>query len=95
MIATEGWAEIGALHRRDSLSEREIARRLGIAQVMVDRALTSDRTPRYPRPAVATSFPRVGPLLRELLLQAPSMPGMVIAERIGLITHLGIRRSVI
>ena len=55
----EDWAEIRALHRRDGVSKREIARRLGISRVTVDRALASDRPPRYSRPAVATSFTAV------------------------------------
>lgn len=79
----EDWAEIRALHRRDGLSKREIARRLGISRVTVDRALASDRPPRYSRPAVATSFTPVEPLVRELLRGTPSMPVTVIAERIG------------
>lgn len=79
----EDWAEIRVLHRRDGLSKREIARRLGISRVTVDRALASDRPPRYSRPAVETSFTPVEPLVRELLRVTPSMPVTVIAERIG------------
>ncbi len=83
VITLEDWAEIRALHRRDGVSKREIARRLGISRVTVDRALASDRPPRYSRPAVATSFTVVEPLVRELLRATPSMPVTVIAERIG------------
>ena len=79
----EDWAEIRALHRRNGLSKREIARRLGISRVTVDRALASDRPPQYSRPALATSFTPVEPLVRELLRATPSMPVTVIAERIG------------
>ncbi len=79
----EDWAEIRALHRRDGLSKREFARRLGISRVTVDRALASDRPPQYSWPAVATSFTPVEPLVRELLRATPSMPVTVIAERIG------------
>ena len=79
----EDWAEIRALHRRDGLSKREIARRLGISRVTVDRALASDRPPKYSRPKVATSFTPVEPVVRELLRATPSMPVTVIAERIG------------
>ena len=79
----EDWAEIRVLHRRDGLSKREIARRLGVSRVTVDRALASDRPPRYSRPAVATSFTPVEPLVRELLRSTPGMPVTVIAERIG------------
>lgn len=83
MIPMEDWAEIRVLHRRDGLSKREIARQLGISRVTVDRALASDRPPRYSRPPVETSFTPVEPLVRELLRSTPSMPVTVIAERIG------------
>ena len=83
MISMEDWAEIRVLHRRDGLSKREIARRLRISRVTVDRALASDRPPRYSRPPVETSFTPVEPLVRELLRGTPSMPVTVIAERIG------------
>lgn len=57
----------------------------------MDRALASDRPPQYSRPAVATSFTPVEPLVRELLRATPSMPLTVIAERInwsGSVTNL-------
>ncbi len=83
VITLEDWAEIRALHRRDGVSKREIARRLGISRVTVDRALASDRPPRYSRPVVATSFTAVEALVRELLRATPLMPVTVIFERIG------------
>jgi transposase len=79
----EDWAEIRALYRRDGLSKREIARRLGISRVTVDRALASDRPPKYARPQVVTAFTLVEPVVRELLRVTPSMPVTVIAQRIG------------
>lgn len=79
----EDWAEIRVPHRRDGLSKREIARRMRISRVTVDRALASDRPPQYSRPVVDTSFTPVEPLVRALLRGTPSMPVMVIAERIG------------
>jgi transposase len=71
------------LHRRDGLSKREIAKRLGISRVAVDRAWASDRPPRYSRPPVETSFTPVEPLVREPLRGTPLMPVTLIAERIG------------
>ena len=79
----EDWAEIRVLHRRDGLSKREIARRLGISRVTVDRALSSDRPPRYERPPVDTMFTRFEPAVRDLLKAFPAMPTTVIAERVG------------
>ena len=49
----------------------------------VDRALASHRPPKYSRPAVATVFTSVEPVVRELLRATPSMPVTVIAEWIG------------
>lgn len=65
------------------MSKREIARRLGISRVTVDRALASDRPPKYSRPHVVTAFTPVEARVRELLQVTPSMPETVIAERIG------------
>ena len=39
------WSEIQVLARRDGLSPREIARRLGISRVAVKRALAAVRPP--------------------------------------------------
>jgi transposase len=83
VIPLEDWSEIRVLHRRDGLSKREIARRLGISRVTVDRALASDRPPRYERPSVETMFTSVEPAVRELLKSFPAMPTTVIAERVG------------
>lgn len=47
----EDWAEIRQLHRAESVSIKEIARRLGVARNPVRAALASDRPPRYERAA--------------------------------------------
>ena len=49
MIPVEDRAEIRVLNRRDKVSRRGIARRLGISRATVDRAVASDGTPRYAR----------------------------------------------
>ena len=56
----EDWSEIGVMHRRDKVSRRESARRLGISRTMVDRALASDDPPRYARPPVEVEMARMG-----------------------------------
>ena len=50
------WSEIQVLARRDGLSHREIARRLGISRVTVRRALVSDGPPEYERAAGPTGI---------------------------------------
>ena len=45
----EDWSEIQVLARREGLSQREIARRLGISRVTVKRALVSEGPPGYER----------------------------------------------
>ena len=67
----------------DGVSQRQLARDLGIGRSTVERALDSDRPPKYERPAVATSFTPFEPLVRHLLASTPDMPATVIAERVG------------
>jgi hypothetical protein len=55
---------------------------LGIGQATVDRALASDRPPKYERPPVPTSFAPFEARVRELLSETPEMPATVIAERV-------------
>lgn len=75
---------IRRLHRGDGLSQRAIARQLGIARATVASALAADRPPRYERPAVTSSaWVEVEPAVRRLLADTPTMPATVIAERAG------------
>ena len=82
MISVEDWALIRRLVA-DGVPQRQVARDLGVGRSTVERALTSDRPPKYERPPVATSFTPVEPLVRQLLAAHPSMPATVIAERVG------------
>ena len=67
----------------DGVPQRQVARDLGVGRSTVERALASDRPPKYERPAVPTSFEPFEPLVRQLLIATPDMPGTVIAERVG------------
>jgi transposase len=67
----------------DGVSQRRVARDLGVGRSTVERALASDRPPRYERPAAATSFTAFEPAVRQLLAKTPDMPATVIAERVG------------
>ncbi len=67
----------------DGVPQRQVARDLGIGRSTVERALASDRPPKYERPPAATSFEPFEPLVRALLKTTPDMPATVIAERVG------------
>ena len=78
----EDWALIRRLVA-DGVPQRQVARDLGIGRSTVERALASDRPPRYERPPVPTSFTAFEPAVRQLLAKTPDMPATVIAERVG------------
>ena len=78
----EDWALIRRLVA-DGVPRRQVARDLGIGRSTVERALASDRPPKYERPAVPTSFTPFEPAVRQLLTATPDMPATVIAERVG------------
>lgn len=67
----------------DGVPQRQVARELGIGRSTVERALASDRPPKYERPAGPTSFTPFEPAVRQLLVKTPDMPATVIAERVG------------
>ena len=78
----EDWALIRRLVA-DGVSKRQVARDLGIGRATVDRAVASDRPPKYERPPVVTSFTPFEARVRALLAEHPEMPASVIAERVG------------
>ncbi len=60
-----------------------IAARLGISRTTVIKAVGSDSPPRYERSAKPTSFTPFAARVRELLVETPTMPATVLAERVG------------
>jgi transposase len=78
----EDWALIRRLVA-DGVPQRQVARDLGIGRSTVERALASDRPPKYERAAVSTAFTPFEPLVRQLLITTPDMPATVVAERVG------------
>jgi hypothetical protein len=78
----EDWALIRRLVA-DGVPQRQVARDLGIGRSTVERALASDRPPKYERPTVLTSFTPFEPHVRRLLKGTPDMSATVIAERVG------------
>lgn len=83
MISLEDWALIRHLHRSEGLSQRAIARQLGIARDTVAAAVASDGPPKYERTAVASAIDAVEPRIRALLSTYPQLPATVLAERVG------------
>lgn len=79
----EDWALIRHLHYSEKVSQRGIARQLGIARDTVANALAADHPPKYERPAVASRISEAEPRIRAMLSAYPTMPATVIAERIG------------
>lgn len=81
MISVEDWALIRRLVA-DGVPQRQVARQLGIGRSTVDRALASNRPPKYERPPRPTSFTPFEAQVRALLGEHPDMPATVIAERV-------------
>lgn len=79
----EDWALIRHLHRGEGLSQRAIARQLGIARDTVAAAVASDGPPKYERASAPSAIDAVEPRIRALLSVYPQLPATVIAERVG------------
>jgi hypothetical protein len=60
-----------------------IAARLGISRTTVIKAVNSTSPPVYERKAAPTSFTPFEARVRALLVDVPTMPAMVLAERVG------------
>jgi hypothetical protein len=81
VISVEDWALIRRLVA-DGVPRRQVAVQLGIGRATVDRALASDRPPKYERASVPTSFSPFEARVRAMLSEHPEMPATVIAERV-------------
>ena len=66
------WARVRAL-AADGLSQREIARRLGINRRTVERMLASEQPPRYRRAPTGSQLDPFEPVLRRLLEEWPQI----------------------
>ncbi|MEY2847382.1 MAG: hypothetical protein RI885_47 [Actinomycetota bacterium] len=78
----EDWALIRRLVAEGE-PKAKIAARLGISRTTVIKAVGSDAPPRYERVGKPTSFTPFEARVRELLVETPTMPATVLAERVG------------
>jgi transposase len=79
VVSALEWAEIRAL-ARDGVSQREIARRLGINRRTVARALGSDGPPRYVRAPAGSQLDPLMPVIRRVLEQWPEIKAPRLTE---------------
>ena len=91
----EKWAEVRVLFHREGLTQRGIARRLGISRDTVKNALESEEPPKYERAPASTGFDPFRAQVMAVLRDYPQMPVTVLAQRIGWPTSItNLRRHV-
>jgi transposase len=73
------WAQVRTL-AAEGLSQREIARRLGINRRTVIRLAGSEQPPRYRRAAVGSQLAPLEPVLRQLIEEWPQIKAPRVAE---------------
>jgi transposase len=83
VITLDVWAQIRHRYATEKISKRELAKQLGVSRGTVDRALEAERPPKYERKPAGSSFDAYAPQVRALLVQTPTMPASVLAERVG------------
>ncbi|MBG6107403.1 DDE-type integrase/transposase/recombinase [Frigoribacterium sp. CG_9.8] len=79
----DDWAKIRQLFSTGEHSKREIGRLVGVSRGTVERALGTDRLPKYQRAAVGSGFDAFALQVRALLAVTPTMPASTLAERVG------------
>ena len=77
------WSEIRHLSKTEHVSQREIARRLGVSRKTVKKALARDEVPRYQRESAGSKIDSFEPQIRALLREHPTLRATVVAERVG------------
>jgi transposase len=79
VVSALEWAEIRTL-ARDGVSQREIARRLGINRRTIARALASDTPPRYVRAPAGSQLDPLMPAIGRVLEQWPDIKAPRLTE---------------
>jgi transposase len=82
MLKVEEWAEIRRLHKIEGLSQRAIARRLGVNRRTVAKALASSVPPRYQRSSGGSILDPYKPKIHALLAEDPKLSAVRILELI-------------
>jgi transcriptional regulator with XRE-family HTH domain len=81
LVGVEQWAEIRRLVLVEKLSQREVARRTGLARDTVLKALMSETPPRYsPRPVVASKLDPFRDWIAGELAANPKIPSQRLRE---------------
>ena len=79
----DDWAKIRQLFSTGQHSKRQISRLVGVSRGTVERALETDRIPKYQRPTTGSSFDAYAAQVRVLLAATPRMPASTLSERVG------------
>lgn len=82
MYSVHDWAEVHRLHDRERLSERNIARRLGMSRNTVARLLMLSEPPRYERAPESSILDPFKGEIASLLDEDARAPATVILERL-------------
>src|SRR4029450_8775164 len=82
VLSVEDWAEIRRLYRAERMPIKVIARVVGCSKNTVKKAIAAEEPPAYRRQARRLLVDPVEPRIREVLRACPTMPAMVIADRI-------------
>lgn len=80
MVGVQQWAEIRRLVLVEGRSQREVARRLGLARDTVAKALRSDTPPRYSRAAVGSKLDPFKDWICEQLQADPTIQSLRLRE---------------
>jgi len=77
-------AETRRLCRSENLSQAAIARRLSLSRNAVAKAINAEAPPRHERaPSTTSAWAQIELALQVLLGRCPTMPGTVLARRVG------------
>jgi len=82
MLKVEEWAEIRRLHKVEGMSQRAIARRLGVNRRTVVKALASSAPPGYHRSSSGSILDPYKPKIHALLAEDPKLRAVRVLELI-------------
>jgi len=83
VIQVADWAQVRHLSIVQEMSQRDIARQLGIDRKTVRRLLAQDTPPEYHRAKPGSSVDPFVPAIRALLIDNPTLKATVLAERVN------------